>query len=67
MPGKSKIEPLFCVRQLLEKYKKNNKKFCMELIDLEKVYDRVPKEVLKWALMKKKGTKNVCKFDSGYV
>ncbi|KAE9528697.1 hypothetical protein AGLY_012272 [Aphis glycines] len=44
MPGKLTMDLLFCVRQLEEKYRENNKKLC---IDLEKVYDMFPSEVFK--------------------
>jgi len=40
-PVKSTMEPLFCVRQLIEKYRGKKKKLCMVFIDLEKAYDRV--------------------------
>jgi len=40
---------------------------CLEFIDSEKAYDRVPREVYKWAFIKKKSLKNVYKLDSGYV
>jgi len=45
--------PLFCVRKLVEKYREKNEKPCMVRIDLEKAYDRVPREVLKWIFMRK--------------
>jgi len=47
MPGKSTMEPLFCVRQLVENYREKKKMFFMVLIELEKAYDRVPRKVLK--------------------
>jgi len=37
----------------VEKYREKKKKLCMISIDLEKAYDRVLREALKWALMKK--------------
>jgi hypothetical protein len=52
MAEKSTIESLFFVRQLVEKFKKKKKKLCMVFINLEKTYGRVPREVLKWALMR---------------
>jgi len=36
------------MRQLLEKYRKNNKKLFMGLVDLETAYDRAPRELSKW-------------------
>lgn len=36
-----------------KKYKENKKKLCIVFIDIEKTYNRVPKDILKWALMRK--------------
>jgi hypothetical protein len=46
MPKKSTMESLFCVRQLVEKFKENKTKLYLVFIDLEKAYDRVSREVL---------------------
>jgi hypothetical protein len=54
MPGKSTMEPLFCVKQLVQKLRKQKKKLCIVSIDLENAYDKVPTEVLMWTLMRKK-------------
>jgi len=47
--------------------RKSTMELRMVFIDLEKTYDRAPREVIKWALMEKRGTKNAYKFDSQYV
>lgn len=35
-PRKSIIDPIFCIRSIVNKYKKKNNKLCMAIIELEK-------------------------------
>ena len=46
MPGKSTIDAVFCLRMLLEKWTEGQKAVHCAFIDLEKAYDRVPREEL---------------------
>ncbi|MBJ5686662.1 reverse transcriptase family protein, partial [Salmonella enterica subsp. enterica serovar London] len=52
MPGKGTTDATFLVRQLQEKYHGKGKKLYYAFVDLEKAFDRVPREVVKWALRK---------------
>ena len=52
IPGRGTTEANFVVRQLQEKYLAANKRLYMAFVDLEKVFDRVPRKVIWWALRK---------------
>ena len=46
MPGRSTTDAIFCLRMLLEKWTEGQKAVDCAFIDLEKAYDRVPREEL---------------------
>ena len=52
MPGRLTTEAIHLLRQLMERFREKN--LHMIFIDLEKTYDKVPRKVLWWTLMKKK-------------
>jgi len=44
--------PVFTVRQMQENLRVKGKKLYFGLVDLEKAFDRVPREVIRWAMHK---------------
>ena len=46
MPGRSTIEAIHLLRQLIEKYREQKQDLHMVFIDLEKTYDRVLREII---------------------
>ena len=54
MPGKSTTNALFALRVLMEKYREGQKELHCVFVDLEKAYDKVPREEV-WYCMRKSG------------
>ena len=50
VPGRGTTDAIFIVRQLQEKYIASNRRLYFAFVDLEKAFDRVPRQVLWWAL-----------------
>jgi hypothetical protein len=60
MRGRSTMEAIFLTRHLMERCREQKKDLCMVLIGLEKSYDKVPRNVMWWALQKHKvSTKHI--------
>ena len=49
-PGKSTIGAIFALRQVQEKHSAEKKELFHVFVDLEKASDRVPRQVIRWAV-----------------
>ena len=52
MPGKGTIHVIF-VRRIMKKYEAPGRKLLMVYVDLEKAFDRDPREIIRWAPRRK--------------
>ena len=61
MPGRGRptTDAIFAVRQHMEKHRRKHKRLHMLFIDLEKAYDRVPRQEV-WRCMREKGMPEKC-------
>jgi hypothetical protein len=50
MPGRSTMDAIFLIRQLIERCREQKKDLHIIFIDLEKTYDKVPRNFMWWAL-----------------
>ena len=52
IPGKGTTDAIFIMQQVQEKHQAKKKKLYYAFVDLEKAFDRVPRDVVRWALRK---------------
>jgi len=52
MKGKGTTDAICIVRQMQEKFRAKGKKLYFGFVDLKKAFDRVPREVIRWAMQK---------------
>jgi len=52
MKGKGTTDAIFIVRQMYEKFRAEGKRLRFGFVDLEKAFDEVPREVIRWAMRK---------------
>ena len=53
MTGRSTTEAIFLIRQVMERFREQKKNLHVVFIDLEKTYDKIPRNVI-WSLDKHK-------------
>ena len=67
IPGKSTTDALFALRVLMEKYRDGQKELHCVFVDLEKAYDKVPREEVWYCIQKVWSGREVCENSTRYV
>ena len=65
--GKSTTGAIFIIRQLQERFIAKNRKLYHLFIDLEKAFDRVPRQAIRWALRRQLVPEAINKSYHGYL
>jgi len=52
MKGKGTIDAIFKAKQMQENFRVKGKKLYFGFVDMEKAFDRVPREVIRWTMRK---------------
>ena len=63
MPGRGTVDAVFVLRRLTEKFRAKNKKLFLVFLDLENAFDRVPREVIQFALSQKGAPKYLVNYE----
>ena len=66
MLGRSTTKAIYLLQSLMEKYQSKEIDLHIVFNDLEKTYDRVPREILLWAL-EKRGPYRIYPSYQGYI
>lgn len=64
--GKSTMQPMFCLRILQKKFREFTKTLFLVFVDLGKVYDTAPGELI-WYCLQKTSSRGVCLYHPRYV
>ena len=59
MPGRSTVDAVFAIRSLVEKHLEKSERLWAAFVDLEKAFDRVPRELVWWSLRRKNVTESL--------
>ena len=58
MPGRRTTDAIFALRQMIEKHREKQRELHLVFIDLEKAYDRIPRQEV-WRCLREKGTPEI--------